>query len=99
MCHEPNKFQVQASTKEALAPAIPAFVLRFQPPLTFHNCLPHAISVTLFDSAGGADAATFTVPIGGSHPVYQYDLSRRIYMSVTMMACPVSCYVSVQACI
>ena len=94
-CHEQNTEQVQASTKEALAAAtaIPGFVLRFQPPLTFHNCLPYAISLTLFDSAGGADATTFIVPVGGSHAVYQFDLSRRVYMSVTMMVCPVISHV------
>jgi len=64
---------------------VPGFALRFQPPLTFHNCLPHAMSVTLTDSTG-ADAVMFTVPVGGSHPVYQFDLSRRIYMSLAMMA-------------
>ena len=78
---------VQGSTKEALAPASPGFTLRFQPPLTFFNCLPHAISLSLFDSAGGADATTFSVPVGGSYAVYHFDLSRRIYMSMTMMVC------------
>ena len=92
-----NLVHVQVSTKEALAPAVPGFVLCFQPPLTFHNCLPHAISLTLFGSAGGADATIITVPVGGSQALYQFDLSSRIYMSVTMMVCHVSTHVSVHA--
>ena len=92
-----NPLHMQVSTKEALAPAIPGFVLCFQPPLTFHNCLLHAISLTLFGLAGGADATTITVPVGGSQPMYQFDLSSRIYMSVTMMVCHVSTYVPVHA--
>lgn len=76
------------SREDAPAAAVPAFTLRFQAPLTFHNCLPHAVTLTLLDSAGGADAATFTVPAGGSHAEYQFDLSRRLAMSVIMLARP-----------
>ena len=90
-----NNLQVQVSTKEALAPAIPGFVLCFQPPLTFHNCLPHAVVLMLFGLAGGADIVTFTVPVGGSQTMYQFDLSSRIYMSVTMMARYLRTHVSV----
>jgi len=67
---------------------VPVFALRFQAPLTFHNCLPHALTLTLADSAGGADAATFAVPAGGSHAVYQFDLGRRLSMSIAMAARP-----------
>ncbi len=67
---------------------MPVFALRFQAPLTFHNCLPHALTLTLVDSAGGADAATFAVPAGGSHAVYQFDLGRRLSMSIAMAARP-----------
>lgn len=84
----PSDWPQAGSREGAQAAAVPVFALRFQAPLTFHNCLPHALTLTLADSAGGADAATFAVPAGGSHAVYQFDLGRRLSMSIAMAARP-----------
>ena len=60
----------------------------FQPPLVVHNVLPYPISVILADSANQAENSMFTIGVGGFVEVYQFDLSRKIRMSISMQ---VSC--------
>lgn len=55
--------------------------MAFQPPLVVHNVLPHPISVTLADSQ--AEQSMFTIGVGGFVEVYQFDMSRKIRMSIT----------------
>ncbi|KAK9808775.1 hypothetical protein WJX72_003363 [[Myrmecia] bisecta] len=62
----------------------PEYVLRFQPPLVIHNVLPYEISITLFDSTNQADPPTFTVGVGGSVEVYQFDMTKKIRMAIQM---------------
>ena len=67
----------------------------FQPPLVVHNVLPYPISVILADSANQAENSMFTIGVGGFVEVYQFDLSRKIRMSISMQ---VSCLVALALC-
>jgi len=75
----------QVITKEGMASNVqPEYVLVFQPPLVVHNVLPHPITVILADSQ--AEQSTFTIGVGGFVEVYQFDMSRKIRMSINTQA-------------
>ena len=59
---------------------LPEYVMAFQPPLVVHNVLPYSISVVLADSQ--AEQSVFTIGVGGFVEVYQFDMSRKIRMSI-----------------
>ena len=73
---------LQVISKDGITSNIlPEYVMAFQPPLVVHNVLPHPISVTLADSQ--AEQSMFTIGVGGFVEVYQFDMSRKIRMSIT----------------
>ena len=45
-----------------------------------HNVLPHPITVILADNQ--AEQSMFTIGVGGFVEVYQFDMSRKIRMSI-----------------
>jgi hypothetical protein len=58
--------------------------MRFRPPLVISNKLPYDITVVLADTGSGLDAPVFQVGVGGSVEVYQFDMTRKIRMSVQL---------------
>ena len=69
----------------------PEYVLRFAPPLTISNLLPFDITVVVTDGpsvTGAADPATYHIGVGGRAEVYQFDLTRKLRMSVQMQVRP-----------
>lgn len=78
-------------TREGALTTQPEYVLRFAPPLTISNLLPFDITVVVTDAPSvttAADPATFFIGVGGRAEVYQFDLTRKIRMSVRMQVSP-----------
>lgn len=63
---------------------LPEYVMCFQPPLVVHNVLPYPITVILQDSTYQAEPSQFTIGVGGFVEVYQFDMSRKIRMSIKL---------------
>lgn len=59
-------------------------MLCFQPPLVVHNVLPYSITVTLVDATCQNEPSVFTIGVGGFVEVYQFDMARKIRMSISM---------------
>ncbi len=77
----------QVVTREGALTTQPEYVLRFAPPLTISNLLPFDITVVVTDAPSvttATDPATFFIGVGGRAEVYQFDLTRKIRMSVRM---------------
>ena len=61
---------------------MPEYVMVFQPPLIIHNVLP--FPVTVFLSESHAEQSKFEIDVGGFVEVYQFDLARKIRMSLQL---------------
>ena len=72
---------------------LPEYVLVFQPPLIIHNVLPYPITVILADSST-QDPPSFIIGVGGFVEVYQFDMLRKIRMSINMTVCAPSCAIT-----
>ena len=65
--------------------SMPEYVLRFQPPLVIRNCLPFPLTLMLTDlKTVPADAPSFTLDVGASIDVHQFDMSRKVRMWVAL---------------
>lgn len=83
----PEGLRLQVVTREGALITQPEYVLRFAPPLTISNLLPFDIEVVVTDAASvstATDPARFHIGVGGRAEVYQFDLTRKIRMSVCM---------------
>ncbi len=70
---------------------MPEFTLSFQPPLTIMNCLPSDIMVTLMDA--NSKPQQFSIDVGASIQVYNYDLSCKIHMAMQLQVrCSINPY-------
>lgn len=86
----PYQYYPQVISKDGIASNIlPEYVMTFHPPLLVHNILPHPVSVILADSQ--AEQSMFNIGVGGFVEVYQFDMSKKIRMSVNTQA---SCFFS-----
>ena len=77
--------RAQVFSKDGVASSgFPEYVMCFQPPLVVHNVLPYPITVILQDSSYQAEPSQFTIGVGGFVEVYQFDMSRKIRMSIKL---------------
>lgn len=60
------------------------WTMRFRAPLVIKNVLPYKITVVLADTTSGLDAPVFDIDIGASADVYQFDMTRKIRMSIQL---------------
>ena len=70
------------SKEQVASSMMPEYVMVFQPPLIIHNVLP--FPVTVFLSESQAEQSKFEIDVGGFVEVYQFDLARKIRMSLQL---------------
>lgn len=58
--------------------------MKFRPPLLIKNLLPFKIILVLADTTNGLDAPVFEVGVGGSVEVHEFDMTRKIHMSIQL---------------
>lgn len=64
------------------------WTMRFRSPLVIKNLLPYKIILVLADTTTGLDAPVFEVGVGASVEVHEFDMTRKIRMSIQLKAWP-----------
>eukprot|EP00884_Botryococcus_braunii_P017936 jgi/Botrbrau1/4826/Bobra.0325s0040.1 len=84
-CLEVREDKVKVFNRESTGlDATALWIMRFRAPLVIKNLLPYKIIVVLADTTSGLDAPVFEIGIGASADVYQFDMTRKIRLSIQL---------------